>query len=460
MENEKISRPRHPTICRVLRRTGYGKCFLCTVLIFLSIFYASYCHFKYEAYSSVQPLLVYQHGPCALGYNFVPIIFGLMLYIVYIMECWHSRSKIIGMKKVRVEDAMDYIAALKDSPPIIWWKSICYHYMRKSRQITRYRNGDAVPATQIYYERINTHTSANIFAYEACGYKDISKSVKEMEKFTVTRMRLNKSFLFANMQAAGEFEEQRTRFFNENELKDDYMEVLEGMDLTHTAFFEELLVFNCVSPPWFLHPLTYWLCSVLLFSWPIRIFAEWRTAILPFHVVKLFGTNYLSPSAANYTGLLTRTSTMETADLEALLSSDRRMVVPSYSEAMLLQDDPLVAPLPPHPPPTISTFIYPKPLPVRDNEHAVLRNYGAVEASPFTVAAKNFSRSMSFHIRDQLLERVANIPTRPRTRFPTRSFSLAGISSGWSVGYHRENEDEQRLIDEPPPPYDTCYRPI
>ena len=39
----------------------------------------------------------------------------------------------------------------------------------------------------------------------------------------------------------------------------------------------------------------------------------------------------------NYTGPLTRTSTMETIELEAALRREQYFVVPSYSEAMLLQ---------------------------------------------------------------------------------------------------------------------------
>jgi len=37
-------------------------------------------------------------------------------------------------------------------------------------------------------------------------------------------MRFTKGFLFATVEAANEFEEQRTRFFTENEMLDEYME--------------------------------------------------------------------------------------------------------------------------------------------------------------------------------------------------------------------------------------------
>ncbi|CAB3404515.1 unnamed protein product [Caenorhabditis bovis] len=466
---DHIARPKRPNIFRVLRRTGYGKCLLCSILLFLCITYGSFCHIKHDAYSGNQPLLIYQHGPCAQGYNFVPIVFGLMLYIVYIMECWHSRTKIINMKKVRVEDAMDYIKSLCSSPPIVWWKSVCYHYMRKTRQVTRYRNGDAVPATQVYYERMNSHQAGSMFIYDVCGYKDISKTIVDIEKYRVTRIRLSRSFVFANMQAANEFEEQRTRFFNDNETKDDYMEVREGMDLADVGFVDEILAFNKPTPPWFLHPIVFWLFSLFLLSWPLRIYTEWRTAILPFQVVKLFGTHYLSPSSGNYTGPLTRTSTMDTVELEALLRREQHFVVPSYSEVMLMQN-------------TISNsrtafapsrlrelnLIHARPLVSSTNEHIVFQNYGATDCengnlpSTATTSRQPIRTSQSMNFAQEIGDSNSRGLMRavPRRSGTGRSLSISGISA-WSNGYREiGSEDGQFLIerDEPPPPYEVALR--
>lgn len=47
----------------------------------------------------------------------------------------------------------------------------------------------------------------------------------DLKRYPIIRMQITKGFVFACTQAAQEFEEQRTRFFNENEMRDDYMEV-------------------------------------------------------------------------------------------------------------------------------------------------------------------------------------------------------------------------------------------
>ncbi|KAE9415720.1 hypothetical protein Angca_006983, partial [Angiostrongylus cantonensis] len=364
--------------------------------------------------------------------------------------------------QIRVEDALQYLKSLRNSLPIVWWKCICYHYVRKTRQVTRYRNGDAVPTTQVYYERVDSHSAGNVFIYDVCGVKDISKSVLDLELFPLTRVRVNQGFVFACIQAAREFEQQRTRFFNENETRDDYMEVREGMDLSDTCGLEDVLVFRG-SPPWFLHPSAFWMLSLLLLSWPLRIYAECRTAMLNYQVTKLFGTCYLSPSSVNYTGPLTRTSTMETMELEAALRREQYFVVPSYSEAMLMPNATVTLVDPSEP----RVFSHPIPM---NNEQVVLQNYGALEENLNELTENHRisgSRSLNFlhAMRRDPMPRVSlAIPLRTSRAAPPRSLSIAGLS-GWSSGYHPIGgsplNDRTPLLDppdEPPPSYEIALR--
>ncbi|CAI5440543.1 unnamed protein product [Caenorhabditis angaria] len=299
-----------------------------------------------------------------------------------------------------------------------------------------------------------------MFVYDTCGVRDISKSITGVEKFGVTRIRLTRSFVFANMQAANEFEEQRSRFFNDNETKDDYMEVREGMDLSEVAFIEELLAFNSPTPPWFLHPIVFWALSICVLSWPLRIYTEWRTAVLPYQVIKLFGTHYLSPSSINYSGPLTRTSTIDTIELEALIRREQHFVVPSYSEVMLMQNTAAnsttnypVLRLPREP------LIHPRPFIPTTNEHIVVRNYGATEEQ--VIPAEQNARPQMRISQSMNFDGVAPKKDRNRRslRRPARSLSISGFSA-WSNGYREIGEDTELVIerDEPPPPYEVALR--
>uniref|UniRef100_A0A915DZE1 Transmembrane protein 151B n=1 Tax=Ditylenchus dipsaci TaxID=166011 RepID=A0A915DZE1_9BILA len=410
-------------LCRTLHKDFHWKCLLSTLLVHLCISYTIWCHLKFYAYAP-ENAAIYSYA-------------HVLLYLVYVTECWHFRTKLNAIPKRGVGEVKDLVDRMRGSTPIVWWKSVCYHYLRRTRQVTRYRNGDAITATQVYYERVNSHSSGNVFLYDCCGYRDISKELVNLDKYPVIRMKFTKGFVFACLQAANEFEEQRTRFFNENEVRDDYMEVREGLDLVDVSFTEHLLVypqsFNAattntppndesdpespLSPqnlgplkgrhcePWFMSSAAYWIASILLLSWPLRMLAEWKTAHLSYQVTKLFGTNYLSPSSVNYTGPLTRTSTMETCELE-LANRQNYLIVPSYSEAILL--DPLMMSsangvpglgIPPPIPSIRSEFLSRNEPLTSSNEAAIIANYGSIGYSSYsnnsTDASTSFANTLS-----------------------------------------------------------------
>uniref|UniRef100_A0A914PF99 Uncharacterized protein n=1 Tax=Panagrolaimus davidi TaxID=227884 RepID=A0A914PF99_9BILA len=246
--------------------------------------------------------------------------------------------------------------------------------------------------------------------------------------------------------------------------------------------------------PWYLRRSIYWTFSILLLSWPLRMFEEYNTAHIHYHATKLFGTNYLSPSSINYTGPLTRTSTMESTELERALR-ENYLMVPSYSEAVFL--DPVSY---------TNTLIFPN---IRNrilcNEN-VITNYGAVNSGSSSnnnnrirppppafstlFQSQNLlpsrSKSMSFNAHERAPISSSAIPVpRPSELIlknvtkqqPSRSISIAGIcGTTKSSGYHSQSntpatdgrgiEERRPLIEpipatmenEPPPSYEVALR--
>lgn len=483
-----VQKPHPRTLWKAFRHEFHWKCLLTTLLVHLCISYAVWCHLNHYAYSA-QIILGYSHGPCSQGYNFIPIAFGIMLYIVYIMECWHNRAKISKIKKVNYVEALEYIEKMRNATPIVWWKSVCYHYIRRTRQLTRYRNGDAITATQVFYERINSHTAGSVFIYDACGVKDISKSLIDLERYPITKIMITKGFVFACMQAANEFEEQRARFFTENEIRDDYMEIREGLDFAGLQFIETLLVYSSPSNkcPWYLSPITFWLFSIVLLSWPLRLICDLRTAHVNYQISKLFGTNYLSPSSINYTGPVTRTSTIDSRELDLMVQRDGYLIVPSYSEAMLMEPNNTHSQWIP----SNGHFWNRNRTLTPCNENTVIKNYGAVRNLPRYYQQRELRqpstrrnvvdsiplRSCSMNLmlnkltgRSDPLTVVTSSSALPRTvNGPPRSVSVGGISAMWrSSGYNSISEepmdDRHPLIepiepnDEPPPSYEVALK--
>lgn len=120
-----------------------------------------------------------------------------------------------------------------------------------------------------------------------------------------------------------------------NENFDHFLEIREGLDLVGVPHLEYMVCSGDPNHvPWYATSTTFWLFSIVLLSWPLRLVLEYNTAYVQYQVVKLFGTNYeqsYRPMAAPTTAAaaMSRTSTLE--------SLSNYMIAPSYSETMLAE---------------------------------------------------------------------------------------------------------------------------
>ncbi|KAL8568288.1 hypothetical protein ACOMHN_040861 [Nucella lapillus] len=337
-----------------LRRDAHWKCLILTLLIIGCLSAIAWCrlavlkktpppsasssyilssHYSFSL-SNRQDMDGFRESPCDDGYVYIPVAFVIMLYLVYIVECWHSHTRIELQYKVDINTVYDKVRDMREGVPVIWWKAICYHYVRRTRQVTRYRNGDAFTSTQVYYERVNTCTAGSAFNFTQCGVKDISRSLHGLETYPATKIRFSKGFSFASVESECEFEDQRAQFFQDYENRDDYMEGREGMDILNVNFKEYMIAFaDPDNLPWYVSHVIFWAASFLLLSWPLRVIIEYKTAHLHYHVHKLFGTNYVDMEA--FRGSLSRASTMNSAEMEMNIRNNNFMV-PSYSDALLI----------------------------------------------------------------------------------------------------------------------------
>ncbi|XP_026494614.2 transmembrane protein 151B-like isoform X2 [Vanessa tameamea] len=387
-DDDEDLRPRQQSIGGVLRREGNWKCFLLTLMIVGCLASVTWCSTA-EIDRELIDLNTYpikrtvRESPCDVGYAYIPIAFVLLLYLVYLVECYHSTARIQLARRVDVTAVSARVHAMRNANPRVWWKAICYHYVRRKRQVTRYRNGDAYTTTQVYYERVNTHSASTSFAHACCGQRDASRNLVLDSKTPITKVRFSKGFAFANIEAASEFEDQRSRFFAEHERFDDFMEMREGLDLIGVSSFREYMVAYREADrcPWYSSQLLFWTLSCILLSWPLRIVIECNTAYVHYTITKIFGTNYeLDPSrqldldthlsdtlppvpATNYSWALadeqsavlcaasrpprtlplSHASTVDSLELFAAIRGNCA-IVPSYSEAMridaALREDP------------------------------------------------------------------------------------------------------------------------
>uniref|UniRef100_A0A8D0DD35 Transmembrane protein 151A n=1 Tax=Sander lucioperca TaxID=283035 RepID=A0A8D0DD35_SANLU len=338
-------RPVQQSLGSSLCRESHWKCLLLTLLMygcFATLAWCALC--RVSVLSSSIPRgadgdatsaayyndILHLESPCSSGYVYIPLAFLAMLYVVYLVECWHCFSKTAML----AHEVYERVQRLQQATPCIWWKAISYHYVRRTRQVTRYRNGDAYTTTQVYHERVNTHASSSEFDYARYGVKDVSKELLDLQLHPAVRLRFTKCFSFSSARAEAAYLTQRARFFGENEGLDDYMEAREGMHLKNVDFREHILAFpDPAHQPWFSRHRVFWLASAFLLSWPLRVVSEYRTAYVHYHVEKLFGEDEDGGG-----GAISRVNTVDMTELEWHIRCNQQMV-PSYSEALLMDLD-------------------------------------------------------------------------------------------------------------------------
>ncbi|XP_041842521.1 transmembrane protein 151B [Melanotaenia boesemani] len=381
-------RPVQQSLASSLCRESHWKCLLLTLLMygcFATLAWCALCRVPVLGSSSIllgdddeayYNDILHLESPCSSGYVYIPLAFLAMLYVVYLVECWHCFSKTAMLAHAEFQEVYERVQRLQQATPCIWWKAISYHYVRRTRQVTRYRNGDAYTTTQVYHERVNTHASSSEFDYARYGVKDVSKELLDLQLHPAVRLRFTKCFSFSSARAEAAYLTQRARFFGENEGLDDYMEAREGMHLKNVDFREHILAFpDPAHQPWFSRHRVFWLASAFLLSWPLRVVSEYRTAYVHYHVEKLFGEDEDSGGGGGIGGggpggggrgdgveggtengihpggigigiglngtsyrAISRVNTVDMTELEWHIRCNQQMV-PSYSEALLMDLD-------------------------------------------------------------------------------------------------------------------------
>ncbi|CAL8392849.1 transmembrane protein 151B [Gadus morhua] len=328
--------PVKQSLAKSFCRESHWKCLLLSALIYGCVGTVAWCKGR--------PPLLYDPSPCSHGYLSIPLAFLLMLYVVYLVECWHCHARDHLQYRADADSAGQRVLRMQRATPCVWWKAISYHYVRRTRQVMRYRNGDAYTTTQVYHERVNTHVAEAEFDYGDCGVRDVSKSLLGLRGVAAARLRFTKCFSFANVASENSYLTQRGCFFADNEGLDDYLEAREGMHLRNVDFKEHMLVLSDPDrPPWYAASATFWAAAACTLSWPLRVLTEHRTASVHYHVEKLFGLDSAGagatpPSDAGEWPLgrgVPRVNTVDSTELEWHIRSNQGLV-PSYSEAILM----------------------------------------------------------------------------------------------------------------------------
>ncbi|XP_039251725.2 transmembrane protein 151B-like [Styela clava] len=314
--------PVHRPLLLCAFRKKYWKCLLLSAFIYICLTASLSCWF----YNSNNP-----NSGCTRTHSFIPLSLLMMFYVIYLIECWRNSPHI--MPFVSREYVHQHIHLIRHAAPVIWWRVISYHFARRSRQIVRYRNGISTTTTQVYYERTNSHVDEQEFEYSNCGVRDVSDEIINVGKHSLVVINFSKCFSFANLACENQYLGQRCDFFRANQTWDSYLEAKEGMKLRNVEWKDQFIICEDPDhPPLFASSHVYWLFSIFVCSWFLRVFLDHKVAIVNYQVEKLFG-DAPPPSNGETTCVpIARVATMDSTEMEWQIQTNQ-LRVPSYGEA-------------------------------------------------------------------------------------------------------------------------------
>ncbi|KAK8386164.1 hypothetical protein O3P69_010705 [Scylla paramamosain] len=145
-DTSEVQEPERQGVCDTLRHSANWKCFILTLLILACLAAIAWCRLTqvtkvFLDFDTFPITMTRKLSACEDGYLYIPVAFLAMLYLVYLLECFHCPTRMQLTHTTPASHVEAMIEAMRAAQPVIWWKAMCYHYVRRCRHVTRYRNG-------------------------------------------------------------------------------------------------------------------------------------------------------------------------------------------------------------------------------------------------------------------------------------------------------------------------------
>jgi hypothetical protein len=210
-------------------------------------------------------------GGAGLGVlgGFIPF---LIFYIFYLIECCCSSSLSFLSNQQHVERAQSAVEAMQSQPPIVSMFVQCYHYETRTRTVSvRNSDGSTSLRTETYTERVVTYSETVYMPYGS--WMDVTGAVSGLANYPLSKLHFDVAWEAADdetaaaQKAIGQELRERCRHF------DVHMDYGEGA--TINEFQPHILALvGADAMPALLSVRWYWIFSLLLLSWPYRIWFE------------------------------------------------------------------------------------------------------------------------------------------------------------------------------------------
>ena len=200
-------------------------------------------------------------------------IFGMVVLciasIIIFVESIFSHELSYLRNIMQDETAWGYIQKMHEVAPVISMVVECYHY--ETFSVIRSHmdaNGNLQYYTDTFTRRVLTFLDQEEFSYGS--WVDVSK--REMpapKEVSLTRVRIDPCIMFGDQETADDYKMQVAAMIERNRFRDDYADFSARREIPglerRIAAYVDLSV-----KPWWIHPLYFWLATLVQMTWPYR----------------------------------------------------------------------------------------------------------------------------------------------------------------------------------------------
>jgi hypothetical protein len=186
-----------------------------------------------------------------------------------------------------VESILTYAARIRTSDPTFEFSCRCYHfeqrvrYVTKTEQHTTYVDGKSVTVTvemkvpEVYQVEVTTHTEARNFVYSRC--QDASSELNEtIHNYLAVRVDCEQEIYYGDGATRASYDTAKANFIASNKWRDTHFDFGERSYIP--GFKKRLLsIVDLSQKSPLMHWFVYVLATLLLLSWPYRLWFDSRT---------------------------------------------------------------------------------------------------------------------------------------------------------------------------------------
>lgn len=217
--------------------------------------------------------ILIQHNSLDETFLLIPAFCAIAFYVTILLEANTCETHGALRRLDLSQSAENYIDAVRKAAPLVQWTVRAYHYEHEEDGPTSDDKRQRCPAGLHRLTTRGRHRMTVSFrqncTFQFASWRDATVNMTGVFLTPVIRMECSKVFIFKDDDSRRVYMQQYAKFRDDNRSRDELMEHTEC--LVVPGFLERLTLYRDDGQRlWWMTPSWFWLCTLMLLTWPYR----------------------------------------------------------------------------------------------------------------------------------------------------------------------------------------------